>query len=91
MTSLATALWVSAGKLLPKARHIGAPLLAKLQMICPQQQPEALEGVCQASFASTNVPCRRDEEGLPIFSTEELNIGKGGNTGACPFECDCCF
>lgn len=34
---------------------------------------------------------RFDEEGLPIYSTEELNVGKGGITAACPFECECCF
>ncbi len=34
---------------------------------------------------------RFDEEGLPIYSTEELNVGKGGSTAACPFECECCF
>ena len=34
---------------------------------------------------------RVDEEGLPVYSTEELNVGQGGNTAACPFDCECCF
>jgi Eukaryotic protein of unknown function (DUF1764) len=34
---------------------------------------------------------RGDEEGLPVYSTEELNVGQGGNTAACPFDCECCF
>lgn len=32
-----------------------------------------------------------DAEGLPIFSEEELNIGKGKDTADCPFDCNCCF
>lgn len=30
-------------------------------------------------------------DGLPIYTMEELNIGKGGNTDLCPFDCNCCF
>jgi hypothetical protein len=32
---------------------------------------------------------RRTEDGLPIYSVEEL-CGKGGETDDCPFDCDCC-
>lgn len=43
-------------------------------------------------FGSEPVKGRRyDAEGLPIYSTEELAIGKGANTKDCPFDCDCCF
>lgn len=38
-----------------------------------------------------HVACRRDGEGLPIYTTDELNVGKGGDTAACPFDCRCCF
>lgn len=31
------------------------------------------------------------EEGYKIYTPEELNIGKGGNTSECPFDCKCCF
>lgn len=31
------------------------------------------------------------EEGWKIYTPEELNIGKGGETELCPFDCDCCF
>ncbi|KNC98606.1 uncharacterized protein SPPG_06287 [Spizellomyces punctatus DAOM BR117] len=34
---------------------------------------------------------RRTEDGYSLFTTEELNIGKGGDTPQCPFECWCCF
>ncbi|RIA92782.1 hypothetical protein C1645_764061 [Glomus cerebriforme] len=30
------------------------------------------------------------EDGLPIFDIKELNIGNGGDTPLCPFDCDCC-
>lgn len=35
--------------------------------------------------------CRNDEEGLPIYTTEELKVGAGGDTDNCPFDCECCF
>ena len=31
------------------------------------------------------------EEGWRIYTPDELNIGKGGDTELCPFDCDCCF
>ena len=34
---------------------------------------------------------KRTEEGFKIYNLEELNIGKGGETEDCPFDCDCCF
>ena len=34
---------------------------------------------------------RYTEEGWPIYSEEELNLGKGGETADCPFDCQCCF
>ena len=35
---------------------------------------------------------KRTEEGYPIYSEEELGLArKGGDTPACPFDCDCCF
>ena len=34
---------------------------------------------------------RKYVDGLPVYTEEELNIGKGGNTADCPFDCECCF
>ena len=31
------------------------------------------------------------KEGYKIYTTEELNIGMGGDTPDCPFDCNCCF
>lgn len=43
-------------------------------------------------FASGPTKKRKyDAEGLPIFSVDELEIGKGKDTTDCPFDCDCCF
>ncbi len=37
-------------------------------------------------------PVRFDAElGLPIYREEDLRIGQGGGTAACPFDCSCCF
>jgi len=30
------------------------------------------------------------EDGLPIFTVQDLNIGKGEDTNLCPFDCNCC-
>ena len=30
------------------------------------------------------------EDGLPIYTEEELGINKRGNTELCPFHCQCC-
>lgn len=38
-----------------------------------------------------NKESRKFIDGLPIYSLEELNIGQGGDTEDCPFECDCCY
>ncbi|RIB19643.1 hypothetical protein C2G38_1252654 [Gigaspora rosea] len=31
------------------------------------------------------------EDGLAVYDINELNIGNGGDTPLCPFDCDCCF
>ena len=37
-------------------------------------------------------PIRIDKEtGLKVYREDQLNLGKGGNTPLCPFDCDCCF
>lgn len=33
---------------------------------------------------------KRTEDGLRIFTAEELKLGQGGDTPLCPFDCDCC-
>ncbi|ORZ26484.1 hypothetical protein BCR41DRAFT_419990 [Lobosporangium transversale] len=34
---------------------------------------------------------RRTDDGLRLFDIHDLNIGKGGGTDKCPFDCECCF
>ncbi|KAJ1950537.1 hypothetical protein IWQ62_006555, partial [Dispira parvispora] len=31
------------------------------------------------------------EDGLPVFTVQDLGIGEGGDTPDCPFDCQCCF
>ncbi|KAI5192458.1 hypothetical protein NEMIN01_2022 [Nematocida minor] len=31
------------------------------------------------------------EDGYKIYTEQELNIGKGGQTENCPIDCNCCF
>ncbi|SPO25457.1 uncharacterized protein UTRI_03123_B [Ustilago trichophora] len=33
---------------------------------------------------------KRTEDGLRIFTAEELKLGQGGDTPDCPFDCQCC-
>lgn len=34
---------------------------------------------------------RYTEDGFPIYTLDELKIGRGGDTDDCPFDCNCCF
>jgi hypothetical protein len=34
---------------------------------------------------------RRVVDGFKIYTEEELQIGQGGDTADCPFDCKCCF
>ncbi|KAF9435452.1 hypothetical protein BGZ76_006265 [Entomortierella beljakovae] len=34
---------------------------------------------------------RKTDDGLRLFDINDLNIGKGGETDKCPFDCECCF
>eukprot|EP00919_Chromeraceae_sp_WS-2016_P063487 GHVR01150123.1.p1 GENE.GHVR01150123.1~~GHVR01150123.1.p1 ORF type:complete len:150 (+),score=45.65 GHVR01150123.1:34-450(+) len=34
---------------------------------------------------------KQTDDKLPVYSMEELNIGKGGDTSSCPFDCWCCY
>ncbi|CAL8470713.1 g10255 [Coccomyxa elongata] len=34
---------------------------------------------------------RKTADGLTLYTEDELNTGKGGDTPLCPFDCKCCF
>ncbi|KAH8554327.1 hypothetical protein BGW37DRAFT_249771 [Umbelopsis sp. PMI_123] len=34
---------------------------------------------------------RTTDDGFPLYDVKELNIGLGGDTPECPFDCKCCF
>ena len=50
----------------------------------PKQEPESKKDAKPKAGRFT-------EEGFKIYTTDELNIGKGGDTADCPFDCNCCF
>ncbi|KAI8818252.1 uncharacterized protein EV422DRAFT_570027 [Fimicolochytrium jonesii] len=37
------------------------------------------------------IATRRTDDGFGVFTTDELAIGKGGDTPQCPFDCWCCY
>ncbi|CCJ31211.1 unnamed protein product [Pneumocystis jirovecii] len=43
----------------------------------------------ETNFTNLKKPIKRKrtEEGFTVYNEEELNIGKGGNTSKCPFDC----
>lgn len=45
----------------------------------------------ELAFRDSRGTRAKTEDGLPIYSVEELKIGLGGDTEACPFDCECCF
>ncbi|KAK9172014.1 Eukaryotic protein of unknown function (DUF1764) family protein [Cryptosporidium meleagridis] len=36
-------------------------------------------------------PIRYLNDGLPVYRLEDINLGDGGGTPDCPFDCSCCF
>ncbi|EPX72183.1 uncharacterized protein SOCG_04876 [Schizosaccharomyces octosporus yFS286] len=34
---------------------------------------------------------KRTEEGFLVYDLDELQMGRGGDTPQCPFDCDCCY
>mmetsp|Transcript_38584 Transcript_38584/g.46675 ORF Transcript_38584/g.46675 Transcript_38584/m.46675 type:complete len:155 (+) Transcript_38584:281-745(+) len=34
---------------------------------------------------------KKTDDGFLIYSVEEMNVGKGGDTPDCPFDCWCCY
>jgi hypothetical protein len=54
---------------------------------------KAAQGQKEKAVTVTQIKKRRyTEDGLPIYTEEELGINnpKAGSTPLCPFECDCC-
>ena len=49
-----------------------------------EQKPDKKE-------ADKKKPRKYTEDGLKIYTMDELKIGLGGDTPDCPFDCNCCF
>ncbi|DBA72190.1 hypothetical protein WJX79_010797 [Trebouxia sp. C0005] len=55
-------------------------------------KPAAFQGSKDDIFGTGQPKQRRfDAEGLPVYTADELNVGAGGDTDQCPFDCTCCF
>jgi hypothetical protein len=59
----------------------------------PQGKPK-VEGSKDDIFGqSTGKSRKKTEEGFNVYTEDELGMGRrgGGDTDACPFDCDCCY
>lgn len=55
-------------------------------------KPATFQGSKDDIFGTGQPKQRRyDAEGLPVYTADELNVGAGGDTDQCPFDCTCCF
>ena len=59
--------------------------------IKPEQRPKGSSSDPLGAGMKSGHNRKYTEEGWPIYTEEELNIGKGGETADCPFDCQCCF
>ena len=56
-------------------------------------EDEVRVGKVNGRIISPEAPLERIDaaSGLPVYKTHLLQVGKGGGTDLCPFDCDCCF
>lgn len=61
----------------------------------PRQPKGALKGAPGDRYdvrgAAVDDTYRCTPDGHRIYSAQELRVGQGKGTPACPFDCDCCF
>ena len=58
-----------------------------------KREKAARDAALKEAQANAKQPRRYTEDGLPIYTEEELKMDnpKAGTTPLCPFDCDCCF
>ena len=54
-------------------------------------KPKEKRPTDEDGFGDSRGKRRKTDDGLPIYSEKELNIGQGGDTAECPFDCWCCY
>lgn len=65
---------------------------ALLKLLQRHSDKSENNSVALRTQASRDPKRRYTEDGLPIYTTEELGLSeKGGDTDLCPFDCQCCF
>ena len=60
----------------------------------PKRKKKKDLGFVNGAFVDeTSGPKKRTNDGLALYTEEELGINKAdvGSTPLCPFDCDCCF
>lgn len=62
----------------------------KIEKVIAKKRRKKRKAVPPANTGEPN-PFTHDEDGLPIYTAKALNIGSGGGTPDCPFDCWCCF
>ena len=66
----------------------------ELNKVLAQLKKKKIAKPVLAEKSKKHDPKRRyTDDGVPIYSADELHIGKSGSgkTDLCPFDCDCCF
>lgn len=64
------------------------------KVVKKKKEKKKSKGDTAGGFANTPAqPRKRTEDGLTIYTEEELDINNAdaGNTPLCPFDCSCCF
>ena len=57
-----------------------------------KEKPAAYEKDGLGDTRGTRTKARSlTKDGLPVYSAEEMRIGRGGGTAQCPFDCECCY
>lgn len=57
----------------------------------PAKQKKAIGSKDDIFGTGTGRARRKTADGLTLYTEDELNSGKGGDTPLCPFDCKCCF
>lgn len=71
----------------------------KIESIKPRKSDQKPKNMSRAYDDAKNKDRTKDakkvwkttDEGFKIYTMDELQLGKGGDTELCPFDCDCCF
>ncbi|CAH7683533.1 hypothetical protein PPACK8108_LOCUS22242 [Phakopsora pachyrhizi] len=64
---------------------------SKINQLQSKRKLNSEEDEEELKFRDSRGNRAKTDDGLYIYSIEELRIGLGGETPECPFDCNCCF